>query len=174
MDCDYDWTILPAAEFATAQPREPGDLGAEVVAQLRQNGRFMDDMRVTVGSSKILEASFSSADIFTSTSLPRTRLTFQKRPSDIVIRKNATTSAWLDVKTLLQAREIIVDPQEEEEDEDGNADFITLLEGLADPSKGAASVRWAVIALNERNFELVLQSLPAAAATLNSKPILKG
>jgi hypothetical protein len=63
---------------------------------------------------------------------------------------------------------------EEEDDEDSNGDFIAILEAAADKSKVSASIRWAIAAAQDGSLILELQCLPAAAATLNSIPILKG
>jgi hypothetical protein len=41
-------------EFASAAPRNPGELGVEVLAQIRPNGRILDHFRVTLGGSKFL------------------------------------------------------------------------------------------------------------------------
>jgi hypothetical protein len=169
MDIDVAWTILPATEFGTAQPREPGELGAEVLGQLRETGRFMDDVRVASGGSKILEANFYSHDIFCFEMLPTASLVLQKRPEDVVLRNNATSSIWYDVNALLQAREIIVEGQEDDIDE-----FLSLINNLSDLSEAEALIRWAVIAPDDLSLELVLQALPAAAAILNSRSVFKG
>jgi hypothetical protein len=54
--------VLEADLFATAVPRDPGDLGAEVLAQVRGTGQIADHFRVTLGGSKILDVSAGQHD----------------------------------------------------------------------------------------------------------------
>jgi hypothetical protein len=110
----------------------------------------MYDVRIAIGGSKILEANFYSHDIFGFKMLPNTSLVLQKRPEDVVLRNNATSSIWYDVNTLLQASEIIVEGQED--DKDNNDEFLTLINNLSDPSEAEASIRWAVVALDDRSL----------------------
>jgi hypothetical protein len=173
MDIFNNWMILAADQFALAAPREPGELGAEVLAQVRPTGRIMDNMRISLGGSQILEATFSTANVFSAQLIPRTNLIWQKRPGDIVIRKNLTSSTWYDLTTLLQSREVNAQ-QSDDGDEDDYEGFLTLMSGLADQQQAQASVRWAVGATADNWLELVLQALPAPASVLNGKPLLKG
>ena len=51
-----EWVVFSLEEFTLAQPRNPGALGAEVMAQVRANGRITDHWRVALGGSEVLEA----------------------------------------------------------------------------------------------------------------------
>jgi hypothetical protein len=172
MESFQSWTILDSGEFTTAQPRSPGELGVEVMAQVRPTGRFMDHMRLALGGSKMLQATFSSKAVFPSAVLPDTLITIQKRPEDVIIKRNTTTSEWMDLNTLIKARDALAHREDEEEDD--TEDLLELMDALADPQQAQASIRWAVCATPDRQLQLVLQSLPAPAAILNSKPLLKG
>jgi hypothetical protein len=174
MATNHEWTILPAASFSTAQPREPGGLGVEVLAQVRPTGRFMDNMRLVLGGSQLLEVRFSSRHIYASEMIPETTKVLQRRPEDITIRQNLTTSEWKEVNDLLRARELVASGPDPDEDDYDNKDILQLIHGLAEPAQGQASLRWAVGATIDNKLELVLQALPAAASVLNSKPIFKG
>jgi hypothetical protein len=105
--------------------------------------------------------------------LPSVVIKIQLRPREIGIRQNLTTSEWINVLDRLKARDFVV-MSEDEEEEDSNGDFIAVLEAAADKSEVSASVRWAIAAAQDGSLILELQCLPAAAATLNSIPILKG
>jgi hypothetical protein len=172
MDIFQNWTILNADDFATALPRSPGELGMEVMAQVRATGRFMDHVRLSIGGSRVLQASFSTRAVFLSEIIPDTTIMIQKRPEDIAIRRNMTSSEWSDLVTLLRARDALAYRGEEEEDD--TEDLLELIGALADPQQAQASIRWAICATADRQLELVLQGLPAPAAILNSKPLLKG
>jgi hypothetical protein len=171
----HTWSILPAADFSTAEPPEPGDLGVQLLAQVRASGRIADHMRLAIGGSKILEATFSSQLVFASPMIPAMTLVMQRRPRDINFRCNMTSSEWMDVTNLLRNRELIAGGQQEgNEEEDDNDDILILLENLVDLHQGQASIRWAVGVTSDRQLELILQALPASANNLNSKPMLKG
>ena len=43
-----DPTVLEMADFETAQPRDPGPLGMDLMAQMRPNGRVVDHYRVVI------------------------------------------------------------------------------------------------------------------------------
>jgi hypothetical protein len=49
--------VFGAEQFETAAPREAGELGLELMAQVRPNGRILDHFRVTLGGSKIIDVS---------------------------------------------------------------------------------------------------------------------
>jgi hypothetical protein len=107
MEFPPDWVIHEAQDFEVTGPMEPGDLTAELMVQVRPNGRFLDNFRVAVGGAQFLQAEFTTATIFSNALLPATALVLHKRPIDIVIRKNLTTSDWLDVIGLLRSRDLI-------------------------------------------------------------------
>jgi hypothetical protein len=142
------------------------------MVQVRPNGRFLDNFRVAVGGAQFLQAEFTTASVFSNNLLPATALVLHKRPIDIVIRRNLTTSDWLDVIGLLRSRDLIAGAPEA--DEDDNEDLLTLIAALEDPGTAQASIRWAVVAGQDHKMHLQLQALPASATNLNSKPIFKG
>ena len=53
-----EWIVFPIGEFEIAGLRFPGDWGAELMAQVRSNGRIADHWHVALGGSKVLEAKF--------------------------------------------------------------------------------------------------------------------
>jgi len=167
-----EWLVFAAADFGTAQARSPGEHGAEIMAEIRANGRIMDHWRISVGGSSALEVDFHLPDIYPAASaLPRWRFSYQVFPRDVVIRRNMTSSDWIDFSNLLAANEFMVtDPQGEP------VQLQVIQEGLAGlstRSSAGASIRWAVVAAASGRLELQLQSLPASATSLKGKPILQ-
>jgi hypothetical protein len=167
------WTVLPLEDYALAVPGEPGDLGIEMMVQARANGRIMDHYKFVVAGS-VMSVTILSNKVYTADMLPAAALSFQMRPAQIRFRQNMVTSDWIDINDRIRSRDCLVSGQEDEEDEDRNAEFIELLDGLEDKEGAAASIRWALSARADGMFDLELQSLPASATVLNSKPILAG
>jgi hypothetical protein len=105
MDFPAQWEFFQMEEFSSAAPRNPGELGVEVLAQIRPNGRILDHFRVTLGGSKILNVDVSLAKVLAGDETKSWRLRFQVWPKDLEIRRNMTTTIWLDVHDLVAANE---------------------------------------------------------------------
>ncbi len=162
--------VFPIGEFDVAAPRFPGDWGAELMAQVRSNGRIADHWRIALGGSKVLEAEFPISTLLPAASgLPNWVLTYQQFPRDLVIRRNMLTSSWIDAMNLLSAHEILV------ADEAGQpVDIQQVLQAIkALPAKqnSGASLRWGVVVSISGRLELQLQALPSSANQLTGKPI---
>ena len=140
-----DWPCLNTEDFELAVPRNPGRLGIEVMAQARVNGRIIDNFRVALGESR-----------------------------DIHIRRNMSSSEWLDVATLLASRDVSVtaDGPPDAEVPDGNIALLAAMDGQPKPLV-SASIHWAVCAGIEGRMELVLQTFPSTAAILSGKPAFR-
>ena len=172
-----DWPIFPVADFELAVPRDPGALGLEVMAQARINGRIVDHFRVAVGGSDILRVNFTSRSVFMSERIQETPLQYEVWPRDVALRRNMASSEWLDVATLLASNDIAVMTGQEAAGSaavETNEALLAVLSAAKDKTNYSASIRWAVVAGNDGRLELVLQSLPAAAAVLTGKPIMRG
>ncbi len=59
MDFPPPWDFFPAEEFELAAPRDPGYLGAELMAQCRDNGRINDHFRIALAGTKLVETYIS-------------------------------------------------------------------------------------------------------------------
>ena len=81
-----EWVIFQAADFDTMEPRNPGDWGMEVLAQIRSNGRISDHWRIALGGTKVVEASFQLSELLPAASqLPDWTVNYQMFPRDITI-----------------------------------------------------------------------------------------
>ena len=168
-----DWFAFPAADFELAAPRITGDYTAEILAQARPNGRVMDHWRITLGGPKILQAEHESAAIIPAAlNLPRVKISYQQWPRDIQIRRNMTSSAWMDIAGLLAAKELTATNLETGEAVT-NPELVEGLSNLPDKTANSASCRWAVCISESSKLELQLQCLPAPINLLTGKPIFK-
>ena len=170
-----DWPCLNNEDFELAVTRTPGVLGVEVMTQARVNGRIIDHFRVALGGSEILRVRFSTRDIFLVENTPAVQLKHEIWPRDINIRRNMSTSEWLDVTTLLSSNDICVSPDGPADVEipEGNEALLAAMDGQP-KALVSASIRWAVCAGIDGRMELVLQSFPATAAILSGKPAFRG
>lgn len=171
-----EWPCFASEDFEVAVPRDPGLLGLEVMAMARVTGRIVDHFRVAVGGTAILKARFTTRDLFLSESLPQTALIMETWPRDVVLRRNMTTSEWMDVSVLLASNDIEVDGEgaRGSESPDTNEELLGILRGGKERPSYAASVRWAVTVGSDGLMELNLQGFPAASTTLTGKPALRG
>ena len=167
-----NYFVFPAEHFENAVHRINGDFTVEILAQAQPNGRVMDHWRVVLGGAKALEAEiYLAAIIPAAAALPKWRLTYQQWPRDVIIRRNMTTSGWLDLLALLTANEVAV--MSETGENVVNATVIEALGNLPDKTVNLASCRWAVCVGEAGKLELQLQSLPCPANLLAGKPIYR-
>ena len=172
MEFPGDWTILDIEDFDTASsPRDPGLLGADVLVQLRDSGRAMDNFRVVVGGSRRIKVVFEAADVFPTSTVPDWRITLECWPRDITIRKNMVTSDWLDVIGMVAANDLTV---VDGEGTDCNDELVAFFSKQGGKTSYGAALRWAVGIGPDRRLELLLQCLPATTTYLAGKPTLLG
>jgi hypothetical protein len=166
MDFPVQWDFFPSEDFSTAVPRNPGELGVEVLAQARPNGRVLDHFRVTLGGSRILDINTSLARVINGQPAATWKLKFQTWPGDLEIRRNMTTSAWYDLHDLVAAKDGQL------LDQDGKE--VAHEEAMAALKEHAVAYRYAVIVGEDERLQLQLQAMPATAATLMGKPSFRG
>jgi hypothetical protein len=171
MEFPPEWNVVNAEQFAKAQPRAAGNLGMELLVQARPNGRMLDHFRVSLGGSRILDVSFPVVSLVSAPRARTWRAKFQVWPRDVEIRRNMTTSAWLDFSTLVATKECQVWSEEGEEGTLVPHDVVltTLSEAGA-----AASIRYAVVIGGDQRMALSLQGLPASVDQLQGKPAFRG
>ena len=166
------YNIFNSDNFETAEPRSPGLRGVELMAQIRPNGRIVDHWRLALGGTEILEAKLDLAFVIpAAATLPKWKLSYLQWPRDVIIKRNMTTSAWMDLRALIETNEILV------ANEDGSpAATQAVVEGLnslGDKTADSAAARWAVAISEAGKMELQLQFLPAPVNLLVGKPIFK-
>jgi hypothetical protein len=166
MDYPPEWDFFPMEDFASAGPRNPGDLGVEVLAQVRPNGRILDHFRVTLGGSKILDVNVGLASVLNVPAMRSWRLKFQLWPRDLEIRRNMTSTAWLDVGELVASKDGYL------ETEAGEA--VDPEAAAAQLKESSLAYRFAVVVGEDERLQLQLQMMPASAATLMGKPAFRG
>ena len=158
---------FPSAYF-DGSPNGGGNMNMELLAQMRDNGRVMDHWRLSVGGSSLHNVMFPMTTMVGLPDLAGWRLRMQFWPRDIHIRRNMTSSIWVFVNQMIAAREaqIINDNNKQIPSEA----VLTELQS----SSTEASVRWAIVIGEDEKLRLHLQSLPASAVVLSSKPSLRG
>ncbi len=167
-----DWFIFPSVDFDTSPARSPGELGVELMLQVRPNGRVVDHWRLALGGSRTVDVEFQLTSVVPAASeLPSWRLAWQIWPHEIQIRRNMTSSTWVDLLELIEANEMQVS------DSSGSpvlqSTVVSALKGLQGKPVISAALRWAVCVSAAEKLELQLQALPASASSLSSKPIFK-
>ncbi len=95
-------------DFDTASANMVGDYTLEIFAQLRNTGRILDHFRCVLGGSKHLKINASLTDMFPNECFRGWRYRTQKSPSEVVIRKNMFSSAWVETPTTLLFNEASV------------------------------------------------------------------
>ena len=158
---------FPSADF-DGSPNGGGKMNVELLAQIWDNGRVMDHWRLSVGGSSLHNVMFPMTTMVGLPALAGWRLSMQFWPRDVHIRRNMTSSIWVSVNQMIAAREAqIIDDNNKQIPSEA-----VLTELQANSTE--ASVRWAIVIGEDEKLRLHLQSLPASAVVLSSKPSLRG
>jgi hypothetical protein len=136
---------------------------------VRPSGRILDASRVVLGGDSTVQVDINLFDAIPAPRLAGCRLRYQVWPRDITIRRNQSTSGWLDLEALLAGRDAEVFNRE------GAGipanEFLGILADMEAPN--AAAFWWAVTIGDDSSPRLQLQALPASASTLYGKPTLR-
>jgi hypothetical protein len=158
--------IRPASGYHTDQPPNTSKHTAELFAEVRDNGRILDNTRCVLGGTDILEAEISLAKMFEDPVLQSYKMHIQRWPRD----KGLLSGQWNDLKTVVSARDASII------NDTGSGvparEFLEILEG-AEEGHDCAAIRWAVALGDDERLVFQLQGLPAMAALLNGKPSFK-
>ena len=181
MEFPPEWLILQSEDFEIAAPLDPGRCGMELMAQVRPNGLIMDHFRVVLGGAQLLEVTIDTGDLYANQAVPDMTLKWDVWPRDIAIRRNMSTSEWIDLTELIRSNDANIitnrDPApggSAEQVVDHNAQLLAFLDNLPERGRCGAAVRWAVGIGPSNHMELNLQGLPASAIVLNGKPTFRG
>ena len=169
------WATFPAEEFETAGVRSPGELGIELMAQLRDTGRIQDHFRLALDGDAMLEVSVPVIFVLdVGSDFPAWNFSFSQLPSELKFNRNRTTSGWIDLIAAVAEREVLITNKEGVDVP--SAEFLAAHSQLKQGKKPApaASIRWAVGVGPDLKMELSLQSLPASVATLENRPHFRG
>jgi hypothetical protein len=99
-----NWVYNDWDDFVTASANVVGDYTLEVFAQLRNTGRILNHFRCV----KHLEIKAGLMDMIPNKCFRGWRYRTQKSPSEVVIRKNMFSSAWVETPTTLLFNEASV------------------------------------------------------------------
>jgi len=172
MEFPSDWAVFNADEFGTAAPRSHGEAVMELLIQARPKGRLLDHFRVATGGSEILAAEFNLSDIISNPELKGVVCKYQFWGRDVNLRRNMTTSAWMDVYNMIKSNDLKL------EGSDGKPVktevVLTILDNMTGARLKSAVIRMcAAVGLDEK-MELELQALPLPLAMVNGKPSFLG
>lgn len=176
MNFPPDWDIFPTNTFELAVPRDPQDVGVELMAQVQANLRILDHSRIAVGGNVLLEAEFLLSSVMAEPEMPAWKFVYHSWPRDVHIRRNMASSEWMDFTDIIRSNDArVVDL---EADAAGQAldsrVYLDWQSALADKKTNSFSVRWAVCAGEDGKVQLQLQALPAPASSFSGKPAFRG
>jgi len=143
---------------------------AELFAQVRDNGRLLDNTRIVLGGSEVFDATFKLGLLVEDDDISNWSIRIQQWPRDLRLRKGLLSSLWTDLSAVVSARDAEVTDAE-----GAGVTAATFLRSFAaaEEESAAASLRWAVVLNDRGRLAAQLQGMPATAATLNGKPSLK-
>ena len=139
MDFPPDWEIYPATEFEEAQAHTPGTLGVELTVQVRDNGRILDHWRLVLGVSAFQRVCVPLTRYIQLPALKGWNLKFQFWAHNVTIRRNMTSSIWVNISKMINSKEAMVtdntgEPMAQEA-------VLTVLQS----NNLEAAIRWAVV-----------------------------
>jgi hypothetical protein len=162
--------IRPASGFNVDDAPTSSAHTAKLFAQVRDNGRILDDTRIVLGGNEVFDATFKLGLLVEDDSISDWSIRIQQWPRDLRLRKGLLSSLWMDLPAVVSARDAEV------ADAEGAgvsaAQFLRSF-AKAEEESAAASLRWAVVLNDRGRLAAQLQGMPATAASLNGKPSLK-
>jgi hypothetical protein len=166
----YD--VFEADQFETARARLTGDAVMEVMLQMRPNGRCLDHYRIALDGT-VLETQVVATNVFRALVLAKYRLTYHAWPRDLKIRRNMTTTAWVDSYIAITANNIQVST-DEKGDPVPPEEIKNVFTFIKEMGMKSGSTRYAVVAGPDGRMWLEHQALPGTAEALTSKPTFAG
>jgi hypothetical protein len=172
MEFPTEWAVFQADEFETAAPRCHGKAVMELMIQARPNGRLLDHFCIATGGSEILEAKFQLTDVISNPELEGVTAFFQFWGRDANLRRNMTTSAWLDVYNMIKSNELKLETASGELIKAEK--ILNILDMMTGARWKSAVIRTCAAAGLDGKMELELQALPLPLALVNGKPSFLG
>ena len=169
-----EWDIFEASDFETAAPRSTGSAVMELMMQLRPNGRIQDHFRVALGGSSLCQATIGFGRLLPTVDLQRVQIVYEFWAKDLTIRRNMSTSEWIDVYDGIRENRLqLTDRAGAQLSDEDRAAIVTILEKSENNLK-SASFRFAVVVGPDERMRLEMQGMPGAASLLNSMPAFTG
>jgi hypothetical protein len=138
--------IRPSSGFTVDEASTTSAHTAELFAQVRDNGRLLDDTRIVLGGNEVFDATFKLGLLVEDDDISNWSIRIQQWPRDPRLRKGLLSSLWTDLPAMVLARDAEV------MDADGaGVTAATFLRSFAaaEEESAAASLWWAVV-LNDR------------------------
>jgi hypothetical protein len=101
----YFKAIRPRPGFLVDQAPNTHGITGELFAEVRKNGRILDETRIVVGGNDILNAEFTLGKLLEDPELSQFSIKLQKWPRDINIRRGLLSGLWSDVTSIVGARD---------------------------------------------------------------------
>jgi hypothetical protein len=175
MEFPCEWSVFPAEDFDTASPRGHGKVTMELFIQSRPNGRLLDHFRVATGGSEILTSTFKVTDVVNNEALQGMFARHQIWGRDIHLRRNMTSSDWLDFYDLVKSNEVqIFTLRNNKEKAIKTADVINTLDHMTGTRFKSAVIRFCAAVGLDGRMELELQGLPLPLSVVTGKPSFLG
>lgn len=158
---------LPGGKFETYQiPPNPDDasLQGRLLLAVDASGRLEDHFRIVFGGGQRPSINFSGAKISDHPALTPYRFSVDVVPESVEIKKNAFSSKWEDLESMVASNKIQVSSDEEPDAGPSFREAWKAAKNSAPPP--AAALRWSAQANVAYGFKLSLQALPATARAL--------
>jgi hypothetical protein len=158
--------IRPSSGFTVDEAPTSSAHTAELFAQVRDNGRLLDDTRIVLGGNEVFDATFKLGLLVDDDDISNWSIRIQQWPRDLRLRKGLLSSLWTDLSAVVP---------EVTDAEGAGVTAATFLRSFvaAEEESAAAAIRWAVVLNDRGRLAAQLQGMPATAATLNRRPALK-
>lgn len=93
-----NWAVLRAEEFGTylVGDTEP-EVDAQLLALVTEEGKIQGGFRIALGGSGTMRANVAASSLLAMREADKYRLIFERRPGDIVLRRNGVSTEWFDV-----------------------------------------------------------------------------
>ncbi len=91
--------------FNVDEPTGTLPYSAELFATVRDSGRFLEDVHISLGGAEIYDANFKLKKVVDDTSIGDWSIRIQNCPHDVELRKGLLSSLWIDIPALVSGRD---------------------------------------------------------------------
>ncbi len=97
--------IRPSSGFTVDEAPTSSAHTAELFAQVRDNGRLLDDTRIVLGGNEVFDATFKLGLLVDNDDISNWSIRIQQWPRDLRLRKGLLSSLWTDLSAVVSARD---------------------------------------------------------------------